>query len=61
MAFGGAADTLTQLENMRESRVGVSLEQEIINLTLFQRGFEASATFVSTIDEMMSTVLNMKR
>jgi flagellar hook-associated protein 1 len=61
MAFGGATDTMTQLENMRESIVGVSLEQEIINLTLFQKGFEACCTFVSTIDEMMSTVLNMKR
>jgi flagellar hook-associated protein 1 len=61
MAFGGATDTLTQLENMRESIVGVSLEQEIINLTLFQKGFEACCTFVSTIDEMMSTVMNMKR
>jgi flagellar hook-associated protein 1 len=61
MALGGAMDTMTQLENMRESIVGVSLEQEIINLTLFQRGFEAAATYVSTVDEMMSTVLNMKR
>ncbi len=61
MAFGGATDTMTQLENMRESVVGVSIEQEIINLTLFQKGFEAAATFVSTVDEMMSTVLNLKR
>jgi flagellar hook-associated protein 1 len=61
MAFGGATDTMTQLENMREAIVGVSIEQEILNLTLFQRGFEACCTFVSTIDEMMSTVLNMKR
>lgn len=61
MALGGASDTLTQLENMREASVGVSIEQEIINLTLFQRGFEACCTYVSTIDEMMSTVLNMKR
>ncbi len=61
MALGGASDSMTQLENMREASVGVSLEQEIINLTLFQRGFEACCTYVNTIDEMMSTVLNMKR
>jgi flagellar hook-associated protein 1 FlgK len=61
MALGGASDTLTQLKNMLEASVGVSLEQEIINLTLFQRGFEACCTYVSTIDEMMATVLSMKR
>lgn len=61
MAFGGATDTLTQLENMRESIVGVSIEQEIINLTLFQKGFEAAATYVSTVDEMIATVLNLRR
>ena len=61
MAFGGARDTLTQLENMRESIVGVSIEQEVLNLTLFQKGFEAAATYISTVDEMMATVLNLRR
>jgi flagellar hook-associated protein 1 FlgK len=61
MAAQGAADTMTQLENLRESMVGVSLEQEMVNLTLFQRGFEASARFVQTIDEMMATLIGLKR
>jgi flagellar hook-associated protein 1 FlgK len=52
---------MTQLENLRESMVGVSLEQEMVNLTLFQRGFEASARFVQTIDEMMATLIGLKR
>jgi flagellar hook-associated protein 1 FlgK len=41
--------------------VGVSLEQEMVNLTLFQRGFEASSRFVQTIDEMMATLIGLKR
>ncbi|MCF8028369.1 MAG: flagellar hook-associated protein FlgK [Desulfobacteraceae bacterium] len=61
MAREGAADTMNQLENLRESMVGVSLEQEMINLTLFQRGFEASSRFVQTIDEMMGTLIGLKR
>ncbi|MCF8104723.1 MAG: flagellar hook-associated protein FlgK [Desulfohalobiaceae bacterium] len=61
MARDGAADTMTQLENLRESIVGVSLEEEMINLTMFQRGFEASSRFVSTVDEMLTTVLSLKR
>ncbi|MBW1776916.1 MAG: flagellar hook-associated protein FlgK [Deltaproteobacteria bacterium] len=60
MARDGAADTMVQLENLRESMVGVSLEQEMINLMLFQRGFEASSHFVQTINEMMITLINMK-
>ena len=61
MALGGAQDTVTQLENMRESIVGVSIEQEMINLTLYQTGFEACSRLVTTVDELMQTVLNMKR
>lgn len=61
MASRGAADTMNQLENLRESMVGVSLEQEMVNLTLFQRGFEASSRFVQTIDEMMATLIGLKR
>lgn len=61
MARNGASDTMDQLENLRESIVGVSVEQEMINLTLFQRGFEASSRFVQTIDEMMATIIGLKR
>ncbi len=61
MALGGAKDTFTQLENMREAAVGVSIEEEMINLTMYQMGFDACATFVRTVDEMMTTVLDLKR
>ncbi|MGM0454030.1 MAG: flagellar hook-associated protein FlgK [Thermodesulfobacteriota bacterium] len=61
MAKGGAEDTVTQLENMRDSVSGVSIEQEMINLTKFQKGFEASSRYVRTIDEMLGTILAMKR
>ncbi|MFP4572664.1 MAG: flagellar hook-associated protein FlgK [Desulfobacterales bacterium] len=56
-----AEDTMDQLENRRESVSGVSLEEEMMNLTRFQRGFEASSRFVQTIDEMMMTILDLKR
>ncbi len=61
MALGGTQDTVTQLENMLESIVGVSLEQEMINLTMYQTGFEACSRLVTTVDELMQTVLGMKR
>jgi flagellar hook-associated protein 1 FlgK len=61
LSLKGAKDALVQLENFRDGLVGVSLEEEMISLIQFQRGFESSAKFLSTVDEMMSTVLNIKR
>ena len=61
MARDGAEDSMNQLENLRESIVGVSIEEEMINLTMFQKGFEASSRYVQTIDEMLGTIIGLKR
>lgn len=61
LTLKGTEDTLNQLKNLREGKVGVSLEEEMINLIQYQRGFEASAKILSTIDEMMVSVLQIKR
>lgn len=61
LSLKGAEDALVQLENFRDGLVGVSLEEEMISLIQFQRGFESSAKFLSTVDEMMTTVLDIKR
>ena len=60
-AAQGFKDSLVQLENMRDGIDGVSLEEEMINLLKYQRGFEASARFLSTVDEMMATLMTLKR
>jgi flagellar hook-associated protein 1 FlgK len=57
----GAKDSLTQLKNMRDGASGVSLEEEMIALVKYQRGFEASAKLLTTVDDMMGTVLSIKR
>ncbi len=61
LAFTGAEDAVVQLNNLRDGFSGVSLEEEMINLIQFQRGFESSAKFLSTIDEMMDSLLGLKR
>ncbi len=35
--------------------------EEMINLLQYQKGFEASAKFLATVDEMMSVLLTLKR
>ncbi len=57
----GYEDSLIQLKNLRDGIDGVSLEDEMINLMKYQKGFEASAKFLSTVDEMMGTLMTLKR
>ena len=59
-AQDGFEDSLVQLQNLRDGIDGVSLEDEMINLMQYQKGFEASAKFLSTIDEMMGTLMTLK-
>jgi len=61
LARTGLEDTMTQLNNVRDATAGVSLEEEMVNLIQYQKGFEASAKFLATVDEMMSTLLTIKR
>ena len=60
LTLGGTEDALVQLENLRDGTVGVSLEEEMINLIQYQAGFEASSKFLATVDEMMNSLLAIK-
>ena len=61
LMLDGAQDAVDQLENLRDGFVGVSLEEEMISLIQYQRGFESSAKFLTTVDEMMNTLIEIKR
>ncbi len=60
LALSGAEDATVQLQNLRDGFSGVSLEEEMIDLIQYQRGFESSAKFLSTVDEMMAALLQLK-
>src|SRR5262245_63172 len=51
----------TMLLQQRDSVSGVSLDEEMTNLMMYQRAYQASAKLVTTADDMLDTVLNMKR
>ena len=53
------AGMIAHLENYRESVSGVSLDEEMINLVKFQHAYEAAAKLITTVDDMLNTVLNM--
>jgi flagellar hook-associated protein 1 FlgK len=46
------------LDARRQSIAGVSLDEEMTNLIRFQRGYQASARAMSTVDEMLDTLIN---
>lgn len=50
-------DVMTQLENVRDSLVGVNLDEETANLVRFQHAYAANAKVLQVADELMQTVL----
>jgi flagellar hook-associated protein 1 FlgK len=47
------------VESQRESISGVSLDEEMANLVMFQKAFQASAKLISMTDEMLATIIQM--
>jgi flagellar hook-associated protein 1 FlgK len=45
-------------EDRRQNVSGVSLDEEMANMLRFQRGYQASARAMSSIDEMLDTLIN---
>ena len=52
---------MSDLQARREAVAGVSLDEEATNLIRWQTAFTASSKVVTTVDEMLQTVLNLKR
>lgn len=46
------------LNSLRESVVGVNLDEEAANLIKYQRAFQAATRMVSVIDEMLDRIIN---
>jgi len=49
------------LSSQRDSVSGVSLDEEMTNMMKYQKAFEASARLITVVEEMLDTVMNMKR
>ena len=49
---------LNAINDRRQSVSGVSMDEEMTNLVRFQRGYQASARAMSTIDQMLDTLIN---
>ncbi len=49
----------SSIQSQQQSISGVSMDEEAVNLTKYQRAFEGSAQFITVVNEMMQTVLSM--
>lgn len=54
-------NVVQQLNTLRDSVSGVSLDEEAVKMIEYQKSFDASARVIRTADEMLDTVLNLKR
>jgi flagellar hook-associated protein 1 FlgK len=54
-------EVVRQIENLRESVSGVSLDEEAAAMMRYQRAYEANARFFTTINETLDVLLNLGR
>lgn len=54
-------DAKLQIEALRSSISGVTLDEEMMNLTRYQRAYQGSLEVVRVADEMLSTLLALRR
>lgn len=60
-SFESQGNVVRQIEKLRESVAGVSLDEEATKMIEFQKAFDASARLIRVADEMFDTVLSLKR
>jgi flagellar hook-associated protein 1 FlgK len=52
---------IKQLQEMRDSAAGVSLDEELANLIAYQKSYEGAARLINVGTEMLDTVLSLVR
>lgn len=56
--MNGQEAVLKHIDAERQSVMGVSVDEEMSNLIKFQRAYQAAARVISTVDEMLDTLIN---
>jgi flagellar hook-associated protein 1 FlgK len=49
---------MKQLKDMRDSISGVNIDEELSQMIKYQHGYAAAARFISTVNEMLDTIIN---
>lgn len=51
-------ENLTSLKNLRQSVMGVNLDEEMANMVQFQHAYNAAARTINTMDQMLDVIIN---
>jgi len=49
---------MKELRDLRDSISGVNVDEELSDIIKFQHGYNAAAKFISTVNDMLDTVIN---
>ena len=49
---------VSQIENWRQSTCGVNMDEEMSDMIRFQKGYNAAARMITTMDEMYDKLIN---
>jgi len=58
-SYDNQLNVVNMLENQRQAIMGVSIDEEMVNMIKFQTAFGAASKLIVSVDEMMQTILNM--
>jgi len=53
-----ATSVLASVDSQRQSVSGVSMDEEMASLIRFQRGYQAAARALTTMDDILNTLIN---
>ena len=54
-------DIKNQIDSARSGEAGVNIDEEMVSMLSFQRAYDASAKFITTMDESLQTIINLIR
>ena len=49
---------ISQINNQRQSVMGVNIDEEMMSIIKFQQAFNAMARYITTVDEMLDRIIN---
>ncbi len=51
-------ETMAQVDSSRSAVSGVNIDEEMVNMVQFQHAYDAAARFMTSVDEMLDTLIN---